>query len=513
MLRKLGLLLLAGALTFGAMAQDTVPLVELTDELMQVQGLVPEGWQAVGGGLYAAPDGAILALQTAPVSIEAVVASVLPQMGLSELPEPVGTLESNGLNWTIYQADVASGPLAGRTDFAFAFLDGVTYVALLVAPPDQYDVLHTQVFEPVLAAVQFYNPNAVDASTLAYNSEDVTFSGGAEDVTLAGTFTWPEGDGPFATVILLSGSGPQDRNESLRSAGILLEPFALIADALTNAGYAVLRYDDRGVGESTGDHANSILSDFTDDAAAAIRYALTRPEVNGDALGVLGHSEGGIYAAALGAANDDIDFIISMAGVAQFGVDLLVEQQMAILRTSEGSEEATDEEWAQLEAYTRRMIEAAAIGDFEAAEVAIRETYGWLWDSTTEEERAELAMPDRDGFIQSAVDSLLAVYASPQYVSLLNANAADDWAQTTVPVLALFGAKDLQVLADSNIVAIEAALAEAGNTDVTVVNFPEANHLFQAAITGNPSEYATLEQAFVPEFLPTIIDWLDARFG
>jgi uncharacterized protein len=512
MLRKLGVLLLAGALAFGAAAQEPITLVEVTDEIMRVQGIIPEGWQAIEGGLYASPDGALLALQTAPASLDAILSSVLPQLGLSELPEPAGTLEANGLSWTIYQTDVTSGPLAGRADYAFAERDGVTFVALLVSPPEQYETLHTQVFEPALAALRFYNPAEVDPSTLAYNSEDVTFPGGAEDVTLAGTFTWPEGDGPFTTVILLTGSGPQDRNESLRPSGIPFEPFAIIADALTNAGYAVLRYDDRGVAESTGDYESAVIFDFVDDAAAAIRYALTRPEVNPDALGVLGHSEGGIYAAALGAASPDIDFIISMAGVAQTGVELIIEQQMAILRVSEGAEETTEEEWAQLEAYTRRMIEAAAVGDFEGAEAAIRETYGWLWDSTTEEERAALALPDRDGFIQGAVDSLLAIYETPGYVSLLNVDPAADWAQTTVPVLALFGGKDVQVLAESNAAALEAALAEAGNTDVTVVTLPEANHLFQQAETGALEEYATLEMDFVPDFLPTIIEWLDARF-
>ncbi|MBL8146928.1 MAG: alpha/beta hydrolase, partial [Anaerolineae bacterium] len=174
---------------------------------------------------------------------------------------------------------------------------GASYTVMMQATAEEFDVFHEQVFLPALEAFQpIAEPEATAETTESapYREEAVTFPGGAEDVTLAGTLTIPEGDGPFPAIVLVSGSGPQDRDETI--SGTLMKPFALLADALARAGVAVLRYDDRGVAESTGDFTTALTEDFTADAAAAIAWLQTQPELNPELVGVLGHSEGGMVA-------------------------------------------------------------------------------------------------------------------------------------------------------------------------------------------------------------------------
>jgi dipeptidyl aminopeptidase/acylaminoacyl peptidase len=156
---------------------------------------------------------------------------------------------------------------------------------------------------------------AVGSTT--YTEREVHLPGGAPDVTLAGTLSVPSRQGPHPAVVLMSGSGPQDRDESV--PGLTIKPFALVADGLARAGIAVLRYDDRGVGGSTGDHAAAGIDDFTADATAAVRWLRDRAEVDPTRVGVLGHSEGGIYAAHIAADDPDVAFVVGLAPVARSG--------------------------------------------------------------------------------------------------------------------------------------------------------------------------------------------------
>ena len=153
--------------------------------------------------------------------------------------------------------------------------------------------------------------------------EEVTFDNG--DITLAGTLTLPEGDGPFPALVLISGSGQQNRDEEL-SIVPGYKPFREIADTLTRQGIAVLRYDDRGIGQSGGDPSQATSADFADDAEAAFAYLQERPEIDGEQIGMLGHSEGGIIEAIIGARNPDVAFLISMAGSAVSGYDTIIKQ-------------------------------------------------------------------------------------------------------------------------------------------------------------------------------------------
>lgn len=478
-----------------------VTLVPLTNEAYGFGAVVPDGWDDLGNGIYArqesAADPVVLAMQSAPMPPDALLDTLLPQLLLSEAPDPVGTYQGATLEWTVYQVDVDTPQGTLRVDLALANVDGTTHLVLLQSEPDEYDYLHAAVFLPVLDA---YAPLAPEATPVAdYAAEEVTFTNG--DVTLAGTLTLPEGEGPFPAVILVSGSGQQDRDESL--PGLPIKPFRLIADELTNAGVAVLRYDDRGTAQSTGDYAASGIPDFADDAEAGLNYLLTRDEVDPDRLGLLGHSEGGLVAAMLGARNPDLDFIIAMAGPGVDGMEVL-RLQNELIMSAQG---ATGEEIATQIEFLDGVF--ANLGDSEViAELIYQNTLAAI-EALPEEERA--ALGDVEDYARTMAEIGAAQFEGPWFQSFLEYDPAADWARTTVPVLAIFGGKDLQVQADQNAQPLADAVRSGGNDNVEIVILPEANHLFQAAETGDPEEYASLGAEFTPDFMPAILDWLRAQ--
>jgi pimeloyl-ACP methyl ester carboxylesterase len=415
---------------------------------------------------------------------------------LTEAPDSVGAYQGGALEWTLYQVDVSAAGVSVAVDMALAAMDGTTYVVLLQTSPEEYDALHESVFLPVLDA---FAPLEEAVEEVPYIVEEVTFGNG--DITLAGTLTLPPSEGPHPAVVLVTGSGPQDRDESLVPVATI-KPFRLIADALTREGIAVLRYDDRGVGESTGDFASATTQDFASDAAVAIDYLLTRDEINPDQIGVLGHSEGGTVAAMLGANNEEVDFIISMAGTAVPGRDVLVVQNRRLMEAEGATQEQIDAQIAFLE----ELFPLVDAQDWDSVENLIYEQVLQQAEALPEDQRS--ALGDLETYAHTTATQSMATYGTPWFPSFLNYDPGPDWAQTTVPVLGLFGGKDVQVDAEQNAPALEAALAEAGNEDYEIVVLPNANHLFQEAETGAVSEYGTLPAEFTPDFLPTIIDWL-----
>lgn len=488
---------------FSVLAQDTgVTLTPFTDEAFGVQGVLPDGWTKVSPGVYArgqgAGDATVLAQQTSAAPLDTVVKALLPQLQIDALPDSVGTVETDAFTWTVYKIDVTAGGVTVTVDLALAEADGKTHIVLMQAAPDEYDALHEAVFVPVLDA---YAPlaEATPEADLPYSAEEVSIPNG--DVTLAGTLTLPEGDGPHPAIVLVTGSGPQDRDESLAPV-TGLKPFAVIADYLSRQGIAVLRYDDRGVGKSTGDYAKADLDDFTSDANAAIDYLLSRDEIDADQIGLLGHSEGGIVAARLGATNEHLAFIVSMAGTAVKGTDLLLVQNHKIVLANGGSEELA----ALTEEFVQKMMDAVQANDLEAFKTIVHDYTLKQLDTLPQDQRDAVGDPEK--YAQTVVDQQTAGYFNDWFRSLLAYNPADDWAKTTIPVLAVFGGKDVQVDAEQNAGPMEAALKAAGNTDYTVVTIPTANHLFQDAKTGGTAEYSTLPNEFVADFLPTIGDWI-----
>lgn len=484
-------------------AQDTgVTFMPHTSETFGIETVIPEGWADLGQGIFArqrdgdAGDPTIIAQQAAPMAADALLTAILPQLGLTEAPESIGTYQGETLEWTLYSMEVAApgGDLA--VDLALAHQSGTTYLVLLQTSPEEFDALHETIFLPTLDA---FAPLVESVEDLPYLVEDVMFENG--DVTLAGTLTLPDTAGLHPAVVLVTGSGPQDRDESLAPVASI-KPFRLIADALTREGVAVLRYDDRGVGESTGDFGEATTADFASDAAAAIDYLLTRDDIDPDQIGVLGHSEGGTVSAMLGATNLEIDFIVSMAGTAVDGRDILRVQNRRLMEAEGATQEQID---AQV-AFVEEIFEVIDSQDTEALETLIYEQALEQAEALSAEESA--ALGDLETYARTTAEQTAQTYGGVWFPSFLNYNPGIDWAQTTVPVLAVFGGKDVQVDAEQNAPALEAALAEAGNEDYEIVIFPNANHLFQEAETGALSEYGSLPNEFTPDFLPTIIDWL-----
>lgn len=494
-----GLLIIAALFTsVNALAQERVVLLPHTSEGYGYESVVPEGWTDVGRGIFArqrdAADPTLLAQQSAPVSAEDVLASLLPQLRLTEAPQSVGTHQGDALEWTLYQVDVALGEDEVAVDLALSDEEGTTYIVLLQSAPDEYDALRESIFLPTLNA---FAPLSETVEDVPYRVEAVTFGNG--EVTLAGTLTLPPGAGPHPAVVLVSGSGPQDRDETL-GGGIAIKPFRLLADALTREGVAVLRYDDRGVGASTGAFSTAVVSDFASDAEAAIDYLLTREEIDRRHIGVLGHSEGALVAAMLGARNDDLDFIISLAGPGVNGRDVLLVQNQRVLEAEGATQEQIDTQLAFVEELTTKLDDPAAV---EAL----------IYAHTLEQAKAlpdaeRAALGDLEDYAHRVTEQAMSEFGTDWFTSFLAYDPGPDWAQTTVPVLAIFGGKDVQVDAEQNAPALEAALERAGNDDVTIAVLPNANHLFQEAQTGSPSEYATLPAEFTPDLMPMIVNWL-----
>jgi pimeloyl-ACP methyl ester carboxylesterase len=336
-----------------------------------------------------------------------------------------------------------------------------------------------------------------------YYVEDVVFESG--EVTLSGTFTRPDSPGQHPAVVLMTGTGPQTRDE-LVVPGFPI--FKLIADHLTRQGIAVLRYDDRGVGQSGGDYDSTSIYDFAADGQAAVDYLKTRSDVDPEQVGLLGHSEGGIYAAIIGGSSDSgVAFIISLAGTAALGSDLLNRQNELILASAGADEAIISEQLAYLEALYPLIAER----DWQAVRQHSYERYVALWDSLSTEERASTGSADAEAFAERSADSFLNGYGNESFATLLEYDPAVDWAKTTVPVLAVFGELDLQVDPQQNAAPMTEALTAAGNEDFQVVVLEGANHLFQAAQTGALDEYITLPAQFTDEFLPLIAGWLLER--
>lgn len=483
-------------------AQDTPTLVPFSDDGYQIQGVRPDGWNEVGRGLYARGSGlgdiALVAMQSAAVDAEALWESLLPQFGLETVPPAVTDYTSQNLNWTLYQFDVTVRGVDVRFDLAISEGDRLTYLILLQSKPEDYETLHNAVFVPALDA--FAPLIAVD---VPYLEEDVTFTNG--DVTLAGTLTLPETEGQHPAIVLMTGSGQQDRDSAVVPGFPL---FRLIADHLTRQGIAVLRYDDRGTGQSTGEFSEASIQDFASDGQAAVNYLKSRPDINPDQVGILGHSEGGAYSAMLGADPDSgIAFIVALAAPAVDLTEVLFLQNQLILLSQGASDELVESQIVFLEA----AIPLIKARDWEALEQLTNITFIEQWALLSAEQQAQFGVETAEEYAQTNLDNFLQVYQAEWFVTFLDYDPSVDWAQTTTPILAIYGGLDIQVPPSQSSPALEIALSSAGNTDFEIVTLPTANHLFQNAQTGSLDEYAQLPGEFVPELLPTISDWIVAR--
>ena len=327
-----------------------------------------------------------------------------------------------------------------------------------------------------------------------YSSKDVTFPNKKFNFYLGGTLTMPYGDGPFPAVVLITGSGSQDRNETVFGH----KPFLVIADFLTRNGIAVLRYDDRGIGGSQGSPLNSTSADLATDAEAAFLFLKENPKIKSDAIGLMGHSEGGLIAPIVAASERDVAFIISLAGTGVNGEEIEYRQQADILRLMGASEEEISESH---ETNKKLYSVLRKEKDDQKAEAKVISAYRKILQKRG-------ASPEN---IDKAVSQLLASFNTssfPWFRYFLITDPSSFWKQVKCPVLALNGEKDTQVAADINLPAIENALKSSGNSNVKTVSLPGLNHLFQHCTTGLPSEYSSIEETFSPEALEIISDWI-----
>lgn len=318
-----------------------------------------------------------------------------------------------------------------------------------------------------------------------YSEEDVTFENKRASITLAGTLTLPKKEGIFPAVVLISGSGPQNRNEELMGH----KPFLVMSDYLTRNGIAVLRFDDRGVGKSTGSFKTATSAHFATDVEAAIEYLKTRTEINKKKIGLIGHSEGGVIAPMVAANSKDVAFIVLMAGTGVPGDEILLAQQTLIGRAS-GIDSAT---LAESEKINRKGFE--------------------LIKSSTDVEKLKTdlaALLRQNNVPENAVSSAVAQTTTPWMLYFIRHNPATVLQKVKCPVLALNGSNDLQVPKE-NLQAIKNALMKGGNKRVTTHELPGLNHLFQESKTGAPTEYATIEQTISPAALTELLTWLQAQ--
>lgn len=342
-----------------------------------------------------------------------------------------------------------------------------------------------------------------------YDQQDVTFASG--DVTLAGTLTAPAGDGRVPALLLITGSGPQDRNEEILGH----KPFLVIADHLTRAGYAVLRVDDRGVGDSTGDDATASYDDLLGDVLAGVALLREHPRVDPERVGLLGHSQGGFLAPpAVAAADGGVAFVILMAGPAVDGFATLVAQNERIIEQAvraadpDVTDEAVDAAVADQIAFLDALYPLLADGDLESARALVRDRVESEVEALPAEER-----PD-DATVERIIDANQEGIASPSFRAFVTFDPQPHLRSLTVPTLALFGGLDTQVIAAQSEGPMREALAAAadGTLDATVVTFPGLNHLMQPATTGSLDEYGLIDTTIDPVVLETIATWLQERF-
>lgn len=329
-----------------------------------------------------------------------------------------------------------------------------------------------------------------------YKEEGVIYRNEKDGVILAGTLTCPNSEGPFPAVFLISGSGAQDRNESIAGH----KPFLVIADHLTRQGLAVLRMDDRGVGGSTGSTIDSTSENLAGDVLAGVEFLKSHGKIDPGKIGLLGHSEGGIIAPIAASRSGDVAFIVLLAGTAVTGEEILYAQAALIAEASGASPEAI----AQNTAIQKKMFEVLKREkNPRAAEQQLRSIL--LESFFSLDEQAQKSMGSSvDTWIQTEINKV----NNRWWRFFLTYDPSEALMKVRCPVLALNGKKDLQVPYQQNLQAIEVALRRAGNRDFTTKTLSDLNHLFQHAQTGSPDEYAEIEETISPMVLGIISDWI-----
>ena len=316
-----------------------------------------------------------------------------------------------------------------------------------------------------------------------YRESEVAYRNESAGVALSGTLTLPEGEGPFPAVLLIAGSGAQDRDETMYGH----RPFLVLADWLTRHGIAVLRTDKRGVGESGGDYSTATTADFATDGEAGVTYLETHPEVDRGKIGLVGHSEGGLIACMLAARNRNVAFIVLMAAPGVTGWELAGRQARRSAELHGFNREEAEQ----------RNKDVAALLLNEKDEAILRHKLAQMF--------SHLAEPQRSATVESL--------ALPWQRHMVGVNPADYLERVKCPVLALNGENDVTVEPTSNLAAIRQALDSGGNGNFEVTELPGLNHLFQTCATSSGTEYGQIEETLSPATLEKMVEWIGRRVG
>ncbi|MCB9493152.1 MAG: alpha/beta hydrolase [Epsilonproteobacteria bacterium] len=338
----------------------------------------------------------------------------------------------------------------------------------------------------------------------SYHEHDIRYENKKAGITLAGTLTLPQGDGPFPVVILVAGYGPQNRNAEMMGH----KPFLVLADHLTKRGVAVLRFDKRGAGMSMGQYQGATSRDFADDVCASIDYLKTRPEVDASKIGLAGHSEGGMIASMVTAERSDLAFLILLAGVCKTDIDYMLEQAAYRLHL----DGATDELIAHDKEVRRQMLTVVLEeSNADLAEEKLNAIFERYWKNLSQQQQKE---SEKIMFVISEKNAkaMIKVFNGAWYRYFLTCKPAEMFESISVPVLAINGSRDAIISSHLVLPTLRESFAKGGNSDCTISELPNLNHMFQTCQIGSMAEYATLKETMAPLALDTIADWITDRF-
>lgn len=341
----------------------------------------------------------------------------------------------------------------------------------------------------------------------SYIIEEVGYENTVQKNHLAGTFTKPMNGNKFPVVLMITGSGPQDRDESIG----MHKPFWVIADYLTKQGIAVLRVDDRGMGKSTGDFRGSTSADFATDVMAGINYLKTRSDIDTTKIGLIGHSEGGMIAPYVAARSKDVAFIVMLAGPAIGGIQTMyfqaVEKPMANLSAHDRNA------YGQL--YNKMLgrkldDERGKLDVDQGKDITVYTRNAFMnWKKKQPDSTLKVLIHGTDEEVIKLMSDGFRDFERPWWRFFLTYDIAKDLQKLKIPVFALNGEKDEQVDSKANLAAIKTIFTKNKNTRYRTYEVPGVNHLFQhCKACGSVSEYLTLDETFDTATLTIIGNWI-----
>ena len=408
-----------------------------------------------------------------------------PDQGARNLPIDSIVLDGNKLSFVASKFAISyEGTLTEKGDeISGTFKQGVGATPMI--------------FKRTAMAPEFNRPQD-PKKPYPYNEEEVSYRNEKDKIKITGTLTLPRGDGPYPVVLLITGSGSQDRNETIAGH----RPFLVLADYLTRNGIAVLRVDDRGVGGTDRGSLSATSENLAGDVLAGVDFLKQRKEIDPKMIGLIGHSEGGMIAPMVAAHSEDVAFIVLLAGLGQRGEDVIYTQLELIHK----AQETPSDMLAHIIALSRRIHAVIKTEtDEKRLEQRINEVIAAYGGKLSDLEKRSFEPA------AWASQTFIPVYKSPWYRYFIMFDPFPVLKNVKVPVLALNGEHDLQVGWKENLDLIAAGLKAGGNKDFTTKAFPNLNHLFQTSQTGLLSEYSQIEETISPEVLKTVSDWIVHR--